>query len=404
MVYEVDVKQFVCFYCFVSEDDVLSNAFIRAFGTVFILKILVYYPSNFCNFVFRTFSKRVWSGSLYLYICRLCQTLHANFTCNVIGMRRLQLIMTGALALTLIQACVSRNAGDKVMHVGSDSAPTVDTVVYDPVRDSIESAEARKKTIRGLRGSDALVDFMKESGDWDRYSQGILPQMARDEADYARKLLASDHSRFIIVDKQRMKVILFDRFGVQVKSYGMACAKNYGTKHKRADSRTPEGFFSVSGIHDSTDWLFTDDDGVTSKVKGQFGPRFIRLQIPGTSQIGIHGTCAPWSIGGRRSHGCIRITNDNILELVELVEVGMPVIVSPGVKDIKVNLEEGYDIPSVATVVGGRRAEYKGPLAPAAGNDSGKSVGDSVAADVERVPHDTIVSGAENVEIYDTIR
>ena len=68
----------------------------------------------------------------------------------------------------------------------------------------------------------------------------------------------------------------------------MACAKNYGTKHKKADSRTPEGFFEVEGIYNSTDWLYTDDDGVTSKKKGQFGPRFIRLKIPVTSQIGIH--------------------------------------------------------------------------------------------------------------------
>lgn len=90
--------------------------------------------------------------------------------------------------------------------------------------------------------------------------------------------------------------------------------------------------------------MFTDDNGVTSKVKGQFGPRFIRLKIPTTSQIGIHGTCAPWSIGNRCSHGCIRITNENILELVEFVEVGMPIIVNPGRKDILVNMRDSIDV------------------------------------------------------------
>ena len=100
----------------------------------------------------------------------------------------------------------------------------------------------------------------------------------------------------------------------------------------------------------SEDWLFTDDDGYTSPKKGQFGPKFIRIRIPVTSQIGIHGTSAPWSIGGRSSHGCIRIKNENILELAELVEPGMPVIIVPGKKDMKVNLEEGSEtiwIPSV---------------------------------------------------------
>lgn len=198
---------------------------------------------------------------------------------------------------------------------------------------------------------DALA-FMKESGHWERYERGILPQMAVDVLGYAEKLLNNKHDGFIVVDKSRMKVIKFNRYGEEVESFGMACAKNYGTKHKRRDSRTPEGFFSVKKVHNSTDWHFIDDDGVKSEKTGEFGPRFIRLNIPVTSQIGIHGTCAPWSIGGRRSHGCIRIKNENIMKLVEMVDSGMPVIITPGRKDMAVNIEEGYDIPSISTVPG----------------------------------------------------
>lgn len=198
----------------------------------------------------------------------------------------------------------------------------------------------------------ALISHMKESGHWEEYSEGMLPKMAEHSPRYVKSLLENTYSGFIVVDKGRMKVILFDRFGRTLKTYGMACAKAFGTKHEKGDSRTPEGFFRAEGIYDSTDWLFTDDDGKTSKKKGQFGPRFIRLRIPGTSQIGIHGTCAPWSIGGRSSHGCIRLTNENILELVELVEIGMPVIVIPGKRDMVVNQEEGYEsvwIPTLNT-------------------------------------------------------
>ncbi len=198
----------------------------------------------------------------------------------------------------------------------------------------------------------ALISHMKESGHWEEYSEGMLPKMAEHSPRYVKSLLENTYSGFIVVDKGRMKVILFDRFGRMLKTYGMACAKAFGTKHEKGDSRTPEGFFRAEGIYDSTDWLFTDDDGKTSKKKGQFGPRFIRLRIPGTSQIGIHGTCAPWSIGGRSSHGCIRLTNENILELVELVEIGMPVIVIPGKRDMVVNQEEGYEsiwIPTLNT-------------------------------------------------------
>lgn len=200
-------------------------------------------------------------------------------------------------------------------------------------------------------GEQAMA-YMKESGHWSNYSKGILPRMADDVPDYACRILGSGHDGFLVVDKDRMEVIRFDRYGVELEAFGMACAKNYGTKHKKSDSRTPEGFFSVKRIHNSTEWHYVDDNGVRSDKKGEFGPRFIRLNIPGTSQIGIHGTSAPTSIGGRRSHGCIRLTNENILKLVESVDSGMPVIITPAIKDMIVNREEGVDIPSVSTVPG----------------------------------------------------
>lgn len=189
-----------------------------------------------------------------------------------------------------------------------------------------------------------IVSLMESSGHKAEYASGIIPEIAKASPDYARKLINSDYDKFIVVDKARMMVILYDHYGRQLEAYGMACAKNFGTKLAKADSRTPEGFFSIQGIYDSTDWLFTDDNGVTSPKKGQFGPRFIKLRTPVSTQIGIHGTCAPWSIGRRASHGCIRLTNENILRLVELVEPGMPVIVTPGKKDRKVNREEGNEV------------------------------------------------------------
>lgn len=260
------------------------------------------------------------------------------------------LLSAASAALT---GCLRRDAGNAD---GEEEWVPSDSIVEASRLDTVAPPEPEKPKVIEFDDSNEMIDFMRDSGDWDRYSQGILPKMTVDAPEYAQKLLNNTHDGFVVVDKQRMKVILFDRFGVALRTYGMCCARNYGTKHKRADSRTPEGFFEVEGKYDSTDWLFTDDDGRTSQKKGQFGPRFIRIKTPVSSQIGIHGTCAPWSIGGRSSHGCIRITNENILELVDLVETGMPVIVTPGLRDIAVNEREGYYIPSISTVPGGERA------------------------------------------------
>jgi L,D-transpeptidase catalytic domain len=48
---------------------------------------------------------------------------------------------------------------------------------------------------------------------------------------------------------------------------------------------------------------------------------------PGGGFIGIHGTNQPELLPGRVSHGCIRMTNENILELGKLMPVGTPVTI-----------------------------------------------------------------------------
>lgn len=235
-------------------------------------------------------------------------------------------------------------SGTTVSQHANSAEPSPDSLQEEP-KDTI-SVKPLKPLLSFTTAQEA-IDYMNSSAHATEYANGILHQMAKDEVSYVAKLLSSDYDKFLIIDKQIMRAGLFDKYGREILSYGIAGSRNYGTKHKKADSRTPEGFFSVEGIYDSTDWLFTDDNGHTSKKKGQFGPRFIRIKNPVSTQIGLHGTSAPGSIGARTSHGCIRVTNDNILELVAYVCPGMPVIISPGQRDQQVNEKEGYTIPMI---------------------------------------------------------
>lgn len=185
--------------------------------------------------------------------------------------------------------------------------------------------------------------YMDESSNSRAYAEGILYSMANDTLDYCERLLNNQFDYFIIVDKGKMKVELYDKFGRLKKSYRCACGKNYGNKRSKGDCRTPEGFFRAGSVKNSEDWHYTDENGRRSEKPGQYGPRFIRILTPGFSSTGIHGTDAPWSIGGRRSHGCVRIKNENILELAKFVAKGMPIIVLPGPKDREVNEREEYE-------------------------------------------------------------
>lgn len=260
------------------------------------------------------------------------------------------------IAILMLCACERKVSKSVLSETGVDTIAiidTIDTIIVDTIE--IDTLPPRKY----FRDSISALKFVTSEEYENSYKGSIIPQMIKDYFPYAQKLLNNKYQRFIVVDKYSMRVMLFDRMGRLERAYKMACARNYGTKHEKGDERTPEGFFSVENIYDSTDWLFVDDNGKKSDIKGQFGPRFIRLRIQGTSQIGIHGTCSPRSIGWRCSHGCIRITNDQIMELVELVEPGMPVIVNPGRRDTKTNLEEGFDIPWIS--VAPDTARYRRP-------------------------------------------
>lgn len=270
--------------------------------------------------------------------------------------------------------------------------------------DNEKTQEPEEPLLDSLASAETAVEFMQNSGHWDKYQQGIIPSILEQNLDYGRRLIRNRHNYFIIVDKESMQVILFDKYGCEVKSYLMACSRYYGTKHKRRDNRTPEGFFSASGVYNSTDWLYTDDDGRTSQKKGQFGPRFIRLKTPVTSQVGIHGTSSPNSPGKRVSHGCIRVRNENILELVEYVSIGMPIIVNPSERDQKVNIEEGYD--NIVKLDIGKESYSKQKKQTESEKAKGttsesKSKTDSTKTKAEK--NDSIPSSAKPIEYNDSI-
>lgn len=54
---------------------------------------------------------------------------------------------------------------------------------------------------------------------------------------------------------------------------------------------------------------------------GPFGARWMRLSIP-WGGYGIHGTDEPESIGTAASHGCIRMYNEDVIELYDIVPLG----------------------------------------------------------------------------------
>ena len=56
--------------------------------------------------------------------------------------------------------------------------------------------------------------------------------------------------------------------------------------------------------------------------------RFYLYQGSRDTMFRIHGTNEPWLIGTAVSNGCIRLTDENIIDLYDRTPLGTPVLVS----------------------------------------------------------------------------
>ena len=146
--------------------------------------------------------------------------------------------------------------------------------------------------------------------------------------NYSSFVPKADSYPFIVISKADMSLALVDSLGKVKVSYPIACSKYYGNKERRGDNKTPEGSFKINELLYSAHIPHDFRDG-KGPVKGAYGPWFLRLSVPGFNDIGIHGTHLPESIGTRATEGCIRLRNEDILDLKSRVRLGTPVIILP---------------------------------------------------------------------------
>ncbi|MDX2258460.1 MAG: L,D-transpeptidase [Hyphomicrobiaceae bacterium] len=96
-----------------------------------------------------------------------------------------------------------------------------------------------------------------------------------------------------------------------------------------------EGVTSVSMKRENPDWrptpnMLQKNPRLPSWVPGghPMNPLGVRALYLGSSAYRIHGTDAPWTIGTAASSGCIRMYNEDVLDLYPRIRVGTQVTVT----------------------------------------------------------------------------
>lgn len=102
------------------------------------------------------------------------------------------------------------------------------------------------------------------------------------------------------------------------------------------DYPTPTGLFYVAEkvkdptwVPPNSEWA-KDSKPIEAGPSNPLGTRWIGLN---NGAIGFHGTTAPWSVGTRASHGCMRMLRADVEKLYDQVKVGAQVRIFNGDED-----------------------------------------------------------------------
>lgn len=171
-------------------------------------------------------------------------------------------------------------------------------------------------------------------------AQGSAPADVSTSVEYSDGLLGSpvhlEGTRSIEISvEERRLYVLEEGEVVWSAKIGVGTGETLEEAGRHWDFSTPRGRFSVQYKEKDPvwwlpDWVFVKRgvpvpprDSPDRREEGELGAAALYL----TREIAIHGTDQPEPLGDAISHGCIRMSNDDVLRLYEELEVGTPVII-----------------------------------------------------------------------------
>ena len=98
-----------------------------------------------------------------------------------------------------------------------------------------------------------------------------------------------------------------------------------------SDHPTPTGVYEITEKRYMPTWVNPDPNGWGAELPasippGPSNPLGLRALNWSAPAIRFHGTTATYSLGYNASHGCVRMSNADVIELYGLVDVGTPII------------------------------------------------------------------------------
>jgi lipoprotein-anchoring transpeptidase ErfK/SrfK len=156
---------------------------------------------------------------------------------------------------------------------------------------------------------------------------GVDTRLLRQEVDYPTReqpgtIVVDTTNRFLYQVRENGRAL---RYGIGVGKEGLAWSGRATVGRKATwPSWTPTGDMIRREPERNRKWA----GGMPGGLDNPLGPRALYLYANGRDTMyRIHGTSEPHSIGTAVSSGCIRLFNQDIIDLFNRVPVGTPVVV-----------------------------------------------------------------------------
>ncbi len=182
--------------------------------------------------------------------------------------------------------------------LGTAHHPSVPVVIVER-GDTLDGIARRNKTTVGLlRMTNGLKDDRLFPGDRLKVVKGPVE---------------------LEVDRTRFRMALF---------IGERLVKEYPVGVGRPERPTPAAAFTVETRQANPDWYHRGQRIPFGDPKNILGTRWMGFRKEGSYEgFGIHGTSEPESVPGATSAGCVRMRNEDVEELFEIVPAGTKVVV-----------------------------------------------------------------------------
>ena len=151
----------------------------------------------------------------------------------------------------------------------------------------------------------------------------VRPRRRVVKASVSKRDLARRYATVLTISKSSRRLRLFKRLKLS-KSYGVAIGQ--------PAYPTPSGRFSISNKAVNPAWTAPNSPWAgayaNETVPGGSAENPLKARWMGiVDGVGIHGTGDPASIGTAASHGCIRMTVADVIDLYPRVPIGTPVLI-----------------------------------------------------------------------------